>query len=328
MAKRRRTGDGEHPTLFEMGEAGPRLLGAGEPHAATEGDARGNAGIAKRPYDVGNLWLGTSSFTAGGWVGTFYPKGLKSNEYLREYAKTFRCVEIDSSFYGTPAAATVQAWYERTPEDFLFALKVPKVITHEKVLKDCDAELAEFTARMKLLGDKLGPLLLQFPWFNSYEFKSSGDFLVRLRGFLQKLPEEWRRRFAVEIRNRGWVDERFLDALREHSVALAWTDTSFVPKPWELKKPLDLITADFAYVRWLGNRKEIETITTTWEREVVDRTGDLTTWAKFLREMVLDKRLRKIFAFANNHYGGFAPGTIREFADLWKQPALSPSHPD
>lgn len=85
-------------------------------------------------------------------------------------------------------------------------------------------------------------------------------------------------------------------------MALAWTDTSFVPKPWESKKPLDLITAEFAYVRWLGNRKQIETITTTWDRVVVDLAEDLKTWVKFLRDMVTDKRLRKIFAFANNHY--------------------------
>ena len=310
MGKRRKVGDGENPTLFEMGEA--------EARASNDAVAGEDGGIKERPYDVGNLWLGTSSFTAGGWAGTFYPKGLKSSEYLTEYAKTFRCVEIDSSFYGTPAAATVQAWYRKTPEDFVFAAKAPKSITHEKVLKNCDAELDEFMERMELLEEKLGPLLLQFPWFNKYEFQTGADFLERLRGFLEKLPEAMRGHFAVEIRNRGWLDERFLDGLRSHNVALAWTDTSFVPKPWEWKKPLDLVTGEFAYVRWLGNRKEIETITTTWEREVVNRTEDLKTWVKFLREMVLDKRLRKIFAFANNHYAGFAPATIREFSELWK----------
>jgi len=315
MAKQRKTEEVGHPTLFEMGEAEARESKAGDAQDTAEGSSCATA----RPYDVGNFYLGTSSFTAGGWVGTFYPKGLKANEYLTEYAKTFRCVEIDSSFYGTPAVGTVDAWYRKTPADFLFALKVPKTITHEKVLKDCDAELQEFLGRMELLKEKLGPLLLQFPWFNKYEFQTGANFLERLREFLRRLPEGWRGKFAVEIRNRGWVDEKFLDALREHNVALAWTDTSFVPKPWELKKPLDLITADFAYVRWLGNRKAIETITTTWEREVVDRTEDLKTWVTFLREMVLDKRLRKIFAFANNHYGGFAPGTIREFVELWQE---------
>jgi len=308
MGKRRKGGTHGNPTLFEMGRPEGVPGGSGE-------------GAVARPYEIPNFHLGTSSFTATGWAGTFYPKGMKSPEYLAQYAKTFRCVEIDSSFYGTPAAATVNSWYQKTPADFLFALKVPKIISHEKVLQGCSAELGEFLERVQLLNEKLGPLLLQFPWFNQFEIKTGADFLERLSAFLRNLPETFRGKFAVEIRNRGWLDARFLDALREHNVALAWTDTSFVPKPWEWKKlpkkPLDLVTADFAYVRWLGNRKEIEALTTTWERVVVDRTDDLRTWVSFLRQMVLDKRLRKIFAFANNHYGGFAPATIRQFCELW-----------
>jgi uncharacterized protein YecE (DUF72 family) len=278
--------------------------------------------VIPRPYDFANenLYLGTSAFTANGWAGAFYPTGMKPTEYLTHYAKTFRCVEIDSSFYATPAAATVNSWYLKTPADFIFAAKVPKTITHEKVLKDCDAEFSEFIDRMAVLNEKLGPLLLQFPWFNKYEFKTGAEFLERLRFFLKKLPQLLTCKFVVEIRNRGWLDKRFLDALREHNVALAMTDTSFVPRPWELtkKKPLDLVTSDFLYVRWLGNRKQIETVTTTWDHPIVDRTEDLKTWVKFLRDMVLDKRIRKTFAFANNHYAGFGPATVQQFWELWR----------
>jgi len=244
---------------------------------------------------------------------------MKSSEYLGHYAKSFRTVEIDSSFYGTPSAATMEGWYRRTPSDFIFALKVPQIVTHQKILKDCDAEFEEFLERMTLLKEKLGPLLLQFPFFNKYDFNTGTDFLARLRLFLKKLPATFPGKFVVEIRNRTWLDERFLDALREHSVALALTDTSFVLRPWELKKPLDLITADFSYVRWLGNRKQIETVTTTWDKTIVDRTEDLANWAKFLRSLVLDKRLRKIFAFANNHYAGYGPGTVQLFWELYEK---------
>src|SRR5579863_2241449 len=109
--------------------------------------------------------LGTSAFTAAGWPGTFYPKGLPEREYLTYYATKFNAVEVDSTFYRTPSKATVQGWAKKTPDGFLFAAKVPQVITHEKVLVDCEAEFKEFVDTMDLLGGKLGPLLLQFDYF-------------------------------------------------------------------------------------------------------------------------------------------------------------------
>jgi len=88
--------------------------------------------------------------------------------------------------------------------------------------------------------------------------------------------------------------------LREHNVALALTDTSFMPRPWEMKDTFDLITADFAYVRWLGDRKGIEKQTTTWDKTVVDRREDLTNWVELFRRFVA--RNLKVFAYSNNHY--------------------------
>jgi uncharacterized protein YecE (DUF72 family) len=88
----------------------------------------------ERPYAEPGIYLGTSSFTASGWEGNFYPAGLKAREFLSYYATKFSTVEIDSTFYGTPSAATVTGWYEKTPPDFLFAAKFPQIITHEKVL--------------------------------------------------------------------------------------------------------------------------------------------------------------------------------------------------
>ena len=103
--------------------------------------------------------------------------------------------------------------------------------------------------------------------------------------------------------------------LREHNVALALTDTSFVPRPWEMKEKFDLITADFAYVRWLGDRKGIEKQTTTWDKAIVDRSVDLTNWVALFRTFVA--RNLKIFAYANNHYAGHGPATVKLFTELW-----------
>ena len=90
----------------------------------------------QRECSAPNLYLGTSSFTADGWAGSFYPIGMQPKGYLAHYAKTFRTVEIDSTFYATPSETTVLNWYERTPADFVFAVKGPRFITHMKRLRD------------------------------------------------------------------------------------------------------------------------------------------------------------------------------------------------
>lgn len=272
---------------------------------------------ASRPFSLPGISLGTSSFTAAGWEGSFYPPGMRSKDFLRHYSSQFQTVEIDSTFYGTPAASTVTSWNERTPQDFIFSAKVPQVITHEKVLMDCETEFDEFIERMHLLGDKLGPMLLQFPKFDKWVLKGPDEFHARLQSFFKRAEAMNAGRFAVEVRNKDWLDARLTDLLREHNVALALTDTSFMPRPWEMKGALDLVTTDFAYVRWLGNRKGIEEQTTTWDRTVIDRQDDLKSWVVVVRRLVLDKRIRKIFAFANNHYAGHAPATVKQFWELW-----------
>jgi uncharacterized protein YecE (DUF72 family) len=265
------------------------------------------------------ILVGTSAFTAAGWDGTFYPAGTKAAEYLRFYATRFRTVEVDSTFYGTPKRERVLAWYEKTPADFVFAVKVPQVITHEKVLVDCDAEMVEFLQTMELLGEKLGPLLLQFGYFSPSVMKNGAQFLARLEPFLRRLTAvagpPGPHRFVVEIRNKTWLDKPLLSLLREHGVALALTDHAWVPRPWEVKKGLDLITADFAYVRWLGDRKGIEEITTRWDKTVVDRRSDLLHWVEMFRE--LRRRNLQVYAYANNHYAGNGPGTVKLFWQMY-----------
>jgi uncharacterized protein YecE (DUF72 family) len=270
-----------------------------------------------RPFEIPDtqILLGTSAFTANGWEGSFYPPGMKSRDFLSYYATQFATVEVDSTFYGCPSASTVSNWSARTPEDFIFSVKVPQIITHEKVLVDCDAEFEEFVKTMDILGPKLGPIVFQFPSFDRWKFPKQESFLAVLEPFLKKLPAD--HRFVIEIRNKTWLDAKFAETLREHNVALALTDTSFVPRPWEMKEKFDLVTADFVYVRWLGDRKGIEKQTTIWDKTVVDRTSDLRNWADLLREMVMNKKLRKLFCYANNHYAGHGPATVKLFMDLW-----------
>jgi uncharacterized protein YecE (DUF72 family) len=262
------------------------------------------------------ILLGTSSFTASGWEGVFYPKGMRSADYLAFYAEHFHTVEVDSTFYGCPSPRSVNNWAARTPEGFLFSVKVPQIITHEKVLVDCDADLKQFLDTMNILGPKLGPIVFQFPFFNRGVFRDRHEFLDRLVPFLTKRLEG--HRFAVEIRNRTWLDVEFASLLRDHKIALVLQDRSFMPSPADLK--FDPITADWTYIRWLGDRKQIEEQTTTWEKTVVDRTPELSTWVDFCYQ--IRKRGVIVFAYANNHYAGHAPATIEQFRKLWQAKGL------
>lgn len=265
-------------------------------------------------WKVPGLHVGTSAFTAAGWEGSFYPKGMKPADYLSYYATKFETVEVDSTFYRTPPASTVNGWYEKTPPGFIFAAKVPQVVTHEKVLVNCEREFEEFVDRMDLLSEKLGPLVLQFPYFNKKAFKNGAEFLARLRFFLKRL-EGTTVRYAVEIRNKNWIDARFADLLREHNVALVLQDRNWMPRPGELFEKFDPITSDFTYVRWLGDRKGIEEQTNTWDKTIVNRSQELTEWVEILQKV--HKRKIQIFAYANNHYAGHAPATVRKFQEMW-----------
>jgi uncharacterized protein YecE (DUF72 family) len=247
---------------------------------------------------------------------------MQPRDFLTYYATKFDTVEVDSTFYATPSISTVQRWDRKTPKGFLFAAKVPQVITHGKVLVDCDAEFKQFVEVMDNLGDKLGPLLFQFAYFNERVFGGVNEFLARLRPFLKKLPKD--HKFVVEIRNKHWLVPQFIETLREHSVALALIDQSFVAmRAAQWFDGFDPITADFTYVRFLGDRKAIEEKTKAWNRLVVDRSAELKEWAD-----VLDKVKVPIYVYANNHYAGYSPATVEMFRNLWRgqAPKVKPQY--
>ena len=260
-----------------------------------------------------SILLGTSSFTAAGWEGSFYPKGMRSADYLAFYVEHFHTVEVDSTFYACPSAQTVTNWAARTPEGFIFSVKVPKTITHEKVLSNCDAEVKEFLDTMSILGAKLGPVVFQFPFFDKWKIKDRHEFTDRLIPFLKKLPAD--RQFAIEIRNKKWLDAEFASLLRDQKIALVLQDRAFMPSPAELE--FDPITADWTYIRWLGDRKGIEQQTTTWDKTVVDRTAELSIWVDYCYQ--IKNRGVMVYAYANNHYAGFAPATVALFWELWEK---------
>lgn len=259
--------------------------------------------------------LGTSAFTATGWNGTFYPAGLKSSNYLNFYSKKFDTVEVDSTFYRAPTMEAVNNWALQTPPGFVFSLKIPRVITHEKILQNCDAEFESFVDTAHILGEKLGPMVFQFPYFNRDVFTSGVEFMSRLKVFFKKLPRLGGYELAVEIRNKRWLTPRFIDLLRENNIALVLQDQSWMPGPTELfKKNFDPITSHFTCIRFLGNRKEIELQTKVWNRTIVDRSAELQTWVDVCEK--IQKRGITQYAYFNNHYAGYAPASVELFRKL------------
>jgi uncharacterized protein YecE (DUF72 family) len=257
--------------------------------------------------------LGTSAWTADGWVGSFYPPRAKPQDFLPIYAERFQTVEIDSTFYRIPTTKMVEQWRERTPDGFVYAAKIPQTITHEKVLVDAEDELKAFVKVMDILGDKLGPLLFQFPYFNKQKFRGVGFFLERLEPWLDKLPKGYQ--WTVVVRNKNWLSEKLYSVLRRHGVALALVDHVWMPRPKEWFETGDPITANFTYVRWIGDRKGIEMQTKVWNETIIDRTEDLREWAEVLRNV--SRRVRLIYGYANNHWAGFAPDTVEGFRKIW-----------
>ena len=264
---------------------------------------------------VPNLHLGTSSWSSEDWVGTFYPPGTPPADFLSEYARHFDTVEADSTYYRIPSPSMVKAWRARTPPGFIFAAKFPQVITHEKVLQDCREEVGEFLRTMELLEDRLGPLLLQFPYFNKQAFARPEDFLDRLVPFLAALPNTFS--YAVEVRNKYWINARLLDALRAKRVALALIDHSWMTPVQQLLSKHDVVTAGFTYIRWLGDRKGIEAKNQHWDRIIIDRENEMRTWIPLIRQLL--QRGVRILGYFNNHYAGFAPGSIELFQQVWER---------
>lgn len=264
----------------------------------------------------GRLRIGTSSWTAKGWLGTFYPRGTKPSDFITEYAKVYDTVEIDATFYAVPSEQTVLGWRDKTPDGFLFAAKAPQEITHDKFLKDCDRELAHFLRIMSLLDDKLGPILFQFPYYAKRTGVTEDEFLGRLQPFLKSLPEN-EFRFAVEVRNKAWINPFLFEILHDHNVALTLIDHPWMAPPDTLFRHKEILTTDYTFIRWLGDRRAIEKVTTVWNETVIDREKDLTRWVPHIKD-VLDQK-KDVFGYVNNHYSGYAPADIDRLRHMMEE---------
>jgi uncharacterized protein YecE (DUF72 family) len=245
--------------------------------------------------------IGTSGWTFKDWIGAFYPADAQSHALLGLYSRHFRTVEVDSTFYGTPRASAVEAWRKKTPEEFVFSLKVPREITHDALLKDRGPQMEEFVDRVRPLGPKLGCILIQLPPY------FTGRHFDHLAGFVGALPGDLD--FAVEFRHRDLFRDETYDLLRSRRVAMVHTH----------RAKRTLLTADFHYVRWLGNRAEPMP---DFSREHRSREEDHARWVALFRDLPPD--LRRVYGYFNNHYTGHSPAAAKTFSKLLAQSASPP----
>ena len=162
----------------------------------------------------GTLFLGTSGFAYKEWKGPFYPETLKDREMLGFFAGRFRSVEINYTFRRQPSETTLESWKQQTPEGFAFAVKAHQRITHTLRLRDADESVAFFLDRVKLLGDRLGPILFQCP----PSLKFDRGLIEAFAGFLPPTA-----RFAMEFRHPSWEEAKPI--LSEQNIAWCTAET-------------------------------------------------------------------------------------------------------
>jgi uncharacterized protein YecE (DUF72 family) len=278
-----------------------------------------------------NVRVGTSSWSSRDWCGAFYPEAIDPADMIRFYSSRLSTVEIDSTWDRIPDAKTVDAWKTKTPDGFIFSAKVPRVITHEKYLEDCESELKAFVGAMSRLDSRLGPLLLQFPYVakgkDPEEYATGTDFIRRLKGFIRLLPEGFQ--WVVEIRNPKWIGSALLDILSKREISLAFIDYYTMRPLYELGHSPGIFTAPFVYVRFLGNRKKMEEAvrrareegrrSRDWESLIVDTTGQLKLWIPPLQDLV--EKMVPTYVYFNNHFAGYAPGSVELFGRLFGREA-------
>lgn len=238
---------------------------------------------------MAELRIGTSGWSYKHWHdGVFYPEDLKRRQELAHYVTVFDTVELNSSFYHVPKETTMQGWRQKTPDEFVFALKASRYITHRLKLADAQEPLALFCSRAELLGDKLGPILFQLP--PSFHLD-----LDRLRSFVSLLPED--ARFTFEFRSDTWFCGEVYSLFEKHNVALTVADAPRYPC-------VERATADFVYVRLHGHEK-------LYASDYSDE--QLDEWAKKIRGWMDEGR--DVYCYFDNDFHGYAPAnaaTLRE----------------
>ena len=276
---------------------------------------------------MSDVRIGVSGWSYPEWRGNFYPKGLVQKRELEYASRQMNSIEINGSFYSLQSPDSYRKWAAETPDDFLFSLKGSTFITHTKKLAEVRVPLANFFASgVLLLGEKLGPIVWQFPpWFRFDETLVS-SFLELLPGDTSQaaqLAEEntiktkakrWteivtekKLRYAFEPRHQSFFCSDFIALLRERNAALAIADTG---GKWPYAED---ITADFIYLRLHGE----ELYSSDYSEAALKRWArKIKKWRRQDGSLKSRQRFRDVYVYFDNTAAGHAPDDARRLAEL------------
>ncbi len=240
----------------------------------------------------GRIHIGTSGWSYS-WEN-FYPEDLAKRRRLTYYSQHFTTAEVNYSFYRLPEVKTYGKWLNETEEDFCFALKLSRFITHVKRLKGIKQPLKQFLSRSKALEHKRGPILVQLPPSFSLDTKRFESFLQTARACAEELEME-DLRFACEPRHKSWFEESeersyFIQLMRDYHCAFVFAQSE--PYPYPQDEPL---TSDIVYVRFHGPEK---LFASKYSEEAMKKWADkISGW---------NQKGMTVYAYFNNDMHGYA----------------------
>lgn len=243
------------------------------------------------------LYIGCSGWSYSSWQGPFYPSNLENKHWLSYYSQVFNYVEIDSTFYRIPNEFMVKNWARKTPANFRFTAKFPKIITHDKKLKNVEKELTLFYSVMKPLKNKLLALLIQFP-----PYLKITEGLEALKQYDFFFDDNFR--YTVEVRHPSWFSDLAYNFFSNNNICMTWNQLDKIQSP-------PVVTTDFVYLRLIGDRsiKEDE-----FGKIQKDREQEMKYWSDRFRTVQKDEKELKVgIVAANNHYAGFGAATANMF---------------
>ncbi len=256
----------------------------------------------------GKLFIGTSGWVYLHWEDIFYPEDLPSKDKLKYFSQHFKTAEINYSFYHLPRLTTYQNWYNQTPEDFVFAVKASRFITHVKRLKGVKEVWETFIKNALNLEEKLGPILFQFPpsfRAGATEIKRLEDFLKYLASLkissskVNKLITKNKLRYAFEFRHQSWCNQKVYNLLKKHNAAWVIADSPSYPKA-------EVATAKFVYIRMHGSKVLFTSNYTKKELEALSQK--IKRWLKSA----------DVYVYFNNDAIGYAIENAKELIKLCK----------
>lgn len=228
---------------------------------------------------AGRIHIGTSGWSYKHWIGNFYPEDVKAKDHFAYFRQFFNTVELNNPFYHLPPMQTFVNWKNTVPDDFVYAVKASRYITHMKKLKDPAESLANFLENVVGLEEKLGVILFQLPpgWQLNLE---------RFKEFLEKLPAG--HRYTFEFRNHTWYVPEIYSLLRQYNCAFCIYELEGHVSPLE-------VTANFVYVRLHGPGGKYQG--SYWEEAV-------QWWAARCKEWSAEGK--DVFVYFDNDQEGYA----------------------